>query len=84
MPMRLLCIVNGRRCEFCPRKANSVQLGGLFMCACCANDMTAQVKKRQSQQQQCDDDADNVRGLLSTSPKYLMGDVAQERPLQLI
>lgn len=82
-PMRLLRIVNGRRCEFCPRKTNSVRLRGLFLCACCANDMTAEVKRRR---QQCAD-ATDVKGLpTSSSTPYLMSDVAvaQEQSTDLM
>ena len=38
-PLRLLRIVNGKRCERCLQKTNNLRLG-LFVCATCANDLT--------------------------------------------
>jgi hypothetical protein len=43
-PMRLLRIVNARRCERCSRKTNILRMG-LFICSKCANDLTYRERK---------------------------------------
>lgn len=43
-PMRLLRIMNGRRCERCYRKTNTLRLG-LFICSKCVNELTYRERK---------------------------------------